>query len=63
MLTSSRLGFGQGLKEKIEKLKQSQMKIGEAMYKNADGGGESQSGEGEETKKAEYEDEKKDEKK
>jgi len=53
----------EGLKEKIEKLKQSQMKIGEAMYKNADGGGESQSGEGEETKKAEYEDEKKDEKK
>jgi len=46
------------LKEKIEKVKQSSMKIGEAMYKNADGGGEQQ-----ETPKAEYEDEKKEEKK
>jgi len=52
------------LKEKIEKLKQSQMKIGEAMYKNADnGGGDGGSGGGEETKKAEYEEEKKDDKK
>ena len=43
------------LKEKIEKLKQSQMKIGEAMYKNADnGGGDGGSGGGEETKKAEH---------
>jgi len=49
------------LKEKVEKVKQSSMKIGEAMYKNADSGGE---GEQQETPKAEYEDEKKkDEKK
>merc|ERR1712124_186971 len=46
------------LKEKIEKLKQSQMKIGEAMYKNADGG----DGAASEEPKAEYTDEK-DEKK
>merc|ERR1719265_1571026 len=46
------------LKEKIEKLKQSQMKIGEAMYKNTDGGDSSASKE----PKAEYTDEK-DEKK
>merc|ERR1712023_579288 len=40
------------LKEKIEKLKQSQMKIGEAMYKNADGGGgDGGSGGVEETKR------------
>merc|ERR1712128_249404 len=55
------------LKEAIEKLKQSQMKIGEAMYKNTDGGdgGDSSSSE-EPEKKAEYTDEKdakKDEKK
>eukprot|EP00964_Phaeocystis_antarctica_P024868 scaffold13933_cov63-Phaeocystis_antarctica.AAC.2 len=55
------------LKEAIEKLKQSQMKIGEAMYKNTDGGdgGDSSSSE-EPEKKAEYtdeKDEKKDEKK
>merc|ERR1719247_2435719 len=53
------------LKEKIEKLKQSQMKIGEAMYKNTDGGDSSDSGSSEEPK-AEYTDEKdgkKDEKK
>merc|ERR1711933_619052 len=46
------------LKEKIEKLKQSQMKIGEAMYKNTDSGSS-------EDPKAEYtddKDEKKDEK-
>merc|ERR1711892_1100514 len=52
------------LKEAIEKLKQSQMKIGEAMYKNTDGGDSSSSEEPE--KKAEYTDEKdakKDEKK
>merc|ERR1719265_158504 len=46
------------LKEAIEKLKQSQMKIGEAMYKNADGG----DGAASEEPKAEYTDEK-DEKK
>merc|ERR1719329_937420 len=46
------------LKEVIEKLKQSQMKIGEAMYKNADGG----DGAASEEPKAEYTDEK-DEKK
>merc|ERR1712127_173956 len=55
------------LKEAIEKLKQSQMKIGEAMYKNTDGGdgGDSSSSSSEEPK-AEYtdeKDEKKDEKK
>merc|ERR1711865_295699 len=55
------------LKEALEKLKQSQMKIGEAMYKNTDGGdgGDSSSSE-EPEKKAEYtdeKDEKKDEKK
>merc|ERR1712224_1164113 len=44
------------LKEKVEKVKQSSMKIGEAMYKNADSGGE------QETPKADYEEEKKDEK-
>ena len=46
------------LKEAVEKLKQSQMKIGEAMYKNADGG----DGAASEEPKAEYTDEK-DEKK
>jgi len=43
------------LKEKVEALKKSSMKIGEAMYKNADSGEQAQS--------AEYEDVKKDEKK
>mmetsp|Transcript_21432 Transcript_21432/g.63452 ORF Transcript_21432/g.63452 Transcript_21432/m.63452 type:complete len:658 (+) Transcript_21432:68-2041(+) len=45
----------EALKEKIEALKQSSMKIGEAMYKNADGGeggGGGESGE----QKADYED-------
>jgi chaperone protein DnaK len=53
------------LKEAIEKLKQSQMKIGEAMYKNTDGGDGGDNSSGEEPK-AEYtdeKDEKKDEKK
>jgi len=53
------------LKEKVEALKRSSMKIGEAMYKNAgDGGGDSgDAGAGGEEKKADYEDVKKDEKK
>merc|ERR1712106_734703 len=55
------------LKEAIEKLKQSQMKIGEAMYKNTDGGdGDDSSSSEEPEKKAAYTDEKdakKDEKK
>jgi len=45
------------LKEKVEKVKTSSMKIGEAMYKNADGG--DGGGGGEETPKAEYTDDKK----
>merc|ERR1712194_845223 len=54
------------LKEAIEKLKQSQMKIGEAMYKNTDGGDGGDSSSSSEEPKAEYtdeKDEKKDEKK
>merc|ERR1712005_44257 len=46
------------LKEKVEALKRSSMKIGEAMYKNADtGGGEQQTG-GAETKDEKTEDKK-----
>jgi len=46
------------LKEKVEAVKRSSMKIGEAMYKQADAGGQ------QETPKAEYDDEpKKDTKK
>jgi Tfp pilus assembly protein PilX len=51
------------LKEKVEALKKSSMKIGEAMYKNADGGaGGEQSAEYEEVKK-DGEGDKKEEKK
>jgi len=55
------------LKEKVEALKKASMKIGEAMYKNADtggdGGGDGGAGGGGGEQKAEYEDVKKDEKK
>merc|ERR1712127_347222 len=51
------------LKEAIEKLKQSQMKIGEAMYKNTDGGDGGDSSSSSEEPKAEYTDEKDEKKK
>jgi len=52
----------EALKEKVEAVKQSSMKIGEAMYKQADASGDG--GQQQETPKAEYEDEpKKDESK
>jgi len=43
----------EALKEKVEDLKKASMKIGEAMYKNADGGGGGDAGS---ESKADYED-------
>jgi len=50
----------EALKEKVEELKKASMKIGEAMYKNADQGGGDGGAAGGEEQKADYENVKKD---